>query len=56
MTAQILIVDDRLTVRMDLAEAFATAGFVPLSFATLAEARRVLARTFFLTLAEPGSP
>jgi len=30
MTATVLIVDDSLTVRMDLAEAFDAAGFRPL--------------------------
>ena len=38
----ILIVDDSLTVRMDLAEAIDAAGFVALPCATLAEARAVL--------------
>ena len=42
MTANILIVDDSLTVRMDLTEAFAKAGLRPLSCATLAEARKLL--------------
>jgi two-component system, NtrC family, sensor kinase len=40
---QILIVDDSLTVRMDLAEALAGAGFEAVPCATLAEARAVLA-------------
>jgi two-component system NtrC family sensor kinase len=44
MTASILIVDDSLTVRMDLAEAFQAAGLHPLPAATLAEARDILAR------------
>ncbi|HET9934374.1 MAG TPA: response regulator [Polyangiaceae bacterium] len=43
MTANILIVDDSLTVRMDLTEAFAKVGLRPLSCATLAEARKLLA-------------
>jgi len=40
----VLIVDDSLTVRMDLAEAFETAGFRTLTCSTLAEARGILAR------------
>ena len=40
----ILIVDDSLTVRMDLVEAFEAAGFNPLPCPTLAEARQALAR------------
>ena len=43
MNAPVLIVDDSLTVRMDLVEAFETAGFLPRPCATLAEARRALA-------------
>ena len=43
MNAPVLIVDDSLTVRMDLAEAFESAGFVPRPCATLAEARDALA-------------
>jgi DNA-binding response OmpR family regulator len=39
----ILIVDDSLTVRMDLAEAFGAAGFHPRPCSTIAEARRALA-------------
>jgi DNA-binding response OmpR family regulator len=38
----VVIVDDSLTVRMDLAEAFEAAGFVPVPCATAAEARRAL--------------
>jgi two-component system NtrC family sensor kinase len=38
----VLIVDDSLTVRMDLEEAFASAGFEPTGCATLADARRAL--------------
>src|SRR6267142_1883733 len=44
MTDTVLILDDSLTVRMDLAEAFESSGFRPLSCATLAEAREALAR------------
>jgi DNA-binding response OmpR family regulator len=44
MSARILIVDDSLTVRMDLADAFVAAGFSPLPCATVAEARSVLER------------
>lgn len=43
-TSTVLIVDDSLTVRMDLAEAFAAAGFQPLPCATAREARETLAR------------
>jgi two-component system NtrC family sensor kinase len=39
----ILVVDDSLTVRMDLCEAFAAAGFHAVPAATLAEARAALA-------------
>src|SRR5262245_54109834 len=39
-----LIVDDSLTVRMDLAEAFEEAGFLVHSCASAAEARQTLAR------------
>ncbi len=42
--ATVLIVDDSLTVRMDLADAFDTAGFLPLPCATAADAREALAR------------
>src|SRR5688572_12550799 len=44
MRETVLIVDDSLTVRMDLAEAFQLAGFTPLPCATAAEARETLAR------------
>jgi len=44
MSVTVLIVDDSLTVRMDLAEAFEAAGFRPLPCATVAEARQALAR------------
>jgi DNA-binding response OmpR family regulator len=44
MSDVVLIVDDSLTVRMDLAEAFEAGGFRTLLCATLAEARVVLAR------------
>jgi DNA-binding response OmpR family regulator len=44
MNELVLIVDDSLTVRMDLAEAFAAAGFQPVPCATAAEARRAVAR------------
>jgi two-component system NtrC family sensor kinase len=40
--ATILIVDDSLTVRMDLAEALAGAGFQPMHCSTIAEARVAL--------------
>jgi DNA-binding response OmpR family regulator len=44
MTGTVLIVDDSLTVRMDLAEALDMAGFRTLPCSTAAEARAVLAR------------
>jgi two-component system NtrC family sensor kinase len=44
MTSAILIVDDSLTVRMDLAEAFEVAGMPTLLAASAAEARGILAR------------
>lgn len=44
MTDTVLIVDDSLTVRMDLAEAFEAAGLVSLPCATVAEARAALSR------------
>jgi DNA-binding response OmpR family regulator len=44
MTGAVLIVDDSLTVRMDLAAAFEAAGFRPVLCATAAEARRALSR------------
>lgn len=42
MKPGVLIVDDSLTVRMDLAEAFETAGLRPILCGTLAEARTAL--------------
>jgi two-component system NtrC family sensor kinase len=42
MNETVLIVDDSLTVRMDLAEAFERAGFHPHPCATIAEARSAL--------------
>lgn len=47
MTARILVVDDSLTVRMDLAEVFAAAGFDPVPCATGAAARDALQSTTF---------
>ena len=43
MNYTVLIVDDSLTVRMDLAEAFSAAGFRPVLCATAADAREALA-------------
>ena len=43
MTQNVLIVDDSLTVRMDLGEAFETAGFRPLLCSSVREARDALA-------------
>jgi two-component system, NtrC family, sensor kinase len=44
MSSRILIVDDSLTVRMDLDEAFGQAGFRTLPCASAAEAREILGR------------
>jgi DNA-binding response OmpR family regulator len=44
MNHTVLIVDDSLTVRMDLADAFSAAGFCPVLCATAAEAREALGR------------
>jgi len=44
MNRTILIVDDSLTVRADLAEAFAATGLTTLACASVAEARAVLAK------------
>jgi two-component system NtrC family sensor kinase len=45
MNHTVLIVDDSLTVRMDLAEAFTTAGFRAQLCATAADAREALSRS-----------
>jgi two-component system NtrC family sensor kinase len=45
MSATVLVVDDSLTVRMDLAEAFAAAGYRALLCSSLADARAAIART-----------
>jgi DNA-binding response OmpR family regulator/anti-sigma regulatory factor (Ser/Thr protein kinase) len=42
MTSRVLIVDDSLTVRMDLVEVFSGAGFDASAASSLAEARRLL--------------
>jgi DNA-binding response OmpR family regulator/anti-sigma regulatory factor (Ser/Thr protein kinase) len=42
MKPSVLIVDDSLTVRMDLGEAFELAGFAPMLCSNVAEARRAL--------------
>ena len=47
MNDTVLIVDDSLTVRADLSEAFETAGLQTLSCTTIAEARAALARQRF---------
>lgn len=44
MTATVLVIDDSLTVRMDLVEAFEDAGFVVVACASATEAREALAR------------
>ncbi|MBI3271902.1 MAG: response regulator [Planctomycetes bacterium] len=51
MKPSVLIVDDSLTVRMDLGEAFEAAGFTPTLCATGAEAREALARGPFALVA-----
>jgi len=43
VSASVLVVDDSLTVRMDLSEAFEAAGFSTLLASTVAEARKILA-------------
>jgi DNA-binding response OmpR family regulator len=47
MSGRVLVVDDSLTVRMDLSEAFAAAGFSVTACATEAEARAALAGAAF---------
>jgi two-component system, NtrC family, sensor kinase len=47
VSARVLIVDDSLTVRMDLAEALAAAGLETIPCATLADARHALAQGTF---------
>lgn len=47
MTPKILIVDDSITVRMDLAEAFASAGFDVTDCANLTDARRFIQSNSF---------
>ena len=44
MTASILILDDSLTVRMDLADAFESAGMKPLPCACIRDARDIGSR------------
>jgi PAS domain S-box-containing protein len=46
-TPRVLIVDDSLTVRMDLNDAFAAAGFTAVAAGSLAEARGALAQQRF---------
>jgi DNA-binding response OmpR family regulator len=43
MNGKVLIVDDSLTVRMDLAEAFEAAGVLPLLCSSIREARQAFA-------------
>jgi len=43
VAASVLVVDDSLTVRMDLSEAFEAAGFSTLLASSVAEARKILA-------------
>ena len=50
MGAWILIVDDSLTVRMDLSEAFEAAGFSTLLASSVSEARALLAREAILAV------
>src|SRR5262245_58171427 len=47
MTSPVLIVDDSLTVRMDLGAAFEEAGFLPPLCASLAEARAAIGKVSF---------
>ena len=47
MKPGILIIDDSLTVRMDLAEAFASAGFTPTACATAAAALEAVQKSAF---------
>ena len=47
MRADVLIIDDSLTVRMDLGEAFELAGFKGRLCSTLKEARDALSKSFF---------
>jgi two-component system NtrC family sensor kinase len=47
VSESVLVVDDSLTARMDLAEAFAAAGFQSLPCGTAAEARDAIERTPF---------
>jgi DNA-binding response OmpR family regulator len=44
MSTKVLIVDDSLTVRMDLVDAFTAAGFAALPCASVSEAKSLLAR------------
>lgn len=44
MSAKVLIVDDSLTVRMDLSDAFSAAGFVTVLCSSVAEGKEALAR------------
>ncbi|HEY6331231.1 MAG TPA: response regulator [Blastocatellia bacterium] len=50
MTPQVLIIDDSLTVRMDLDEAFESAGFEPTLCSTLSEARTALSAGAFAVI------
>jgi two-component system NtrC family sensor kinase len=45
VTQRVLVLDDSLTVRMDLVEAFTAAGFQPIPCSSIAEARSALARS-----------
>lgn len=45
MSRSVLVVDDSLTVRMDLSDALTSAGFRPVLCATAAEAREMLAKS-----------
>lgn len=50
MKPQVLIVDDSLTVRMDLGEAFELAGFASMLCANAAEARSLLSSNAFVVI------
>ena len=57
MRPQVLIVDDSLTVRMDLQEEFASIGFAPTTCATLSTARQALKqRTYSLAVLDVLMP
>jgi two-component system, NtrC family, sensor kinase len=56
MSARVVIVDDSLTVRMDLGDSFGEAGFEAVLCSTVAEARRALERTTDLVVLDVVLP